>query len=115
MNPSLRMGDSPVMLSAAKYLSADRDRPFAALRVTIGGTSKRDSPVMLSAAKHLAAQHDRPFAALRVTIRGTSRHAQVDLSPDGRMLVQYVKQAGDFSDRAFTMPSLTITGSAANS
>src|SRR6266852_1087070 len=25
---------SPVMLSAAKHLSADRDRPFAALRVT---------------------------------------------------------------------------------
>src|SRR5260370_42143221 len=74
-----------------------------------------DSPVMLSAAKHLAAQRDRPFAALRVTIGGTSRHAQVDLSPDGRMLVQYVNQAGDFSDRAFTLPSLTHIGSAANS
>jgi hypothetical protein len=45
----------------------------------------------------------------------TTQHAQVDLSPDGRMLVQYVNQASDFSDRAFTMPSLTITGIAANS
>ena len=82
MNPSLRMGDGIVMLSAAKHLSADRDRPFAALRVTIGGTS---------------------------------RHAQVHLSPDGRMFVQYVSQASDFSDRAFTLPSLTHIDSAANS
>jgi hypothetical protein len=29
------MGDSPVMLSAAKHLSAHRDRPFASLRVTV--------------------------------------------------------------------------------
>ncbi len=108
------MGGSIVILSAAKHLAADRDRPFAALRVTVWGPMS-DSPVMLSAAKHLAADRDRPFAALRVTIRGTSRHAQVDLSPDGRMLVQYVNQAGDFSDRAFTLPSLTITGSVANS
>jgi hypothetical protein len=41
--------------------------------------------------------------------------SQVYLSPDGRMLVQYVNQVGDFSDRAFTMPSLTLTGNAANS
>jgi hypothetical protein len=45
----------------------------------------------------------------------TTQNAQVDLSPDERMLVQYVNQASDFSDRAFTMPSLTITGIAANS
>ncbi len=45
----------------------------------------------------------------------TTQHAQVYLSPDGRMLVQYVNQASDFSDIAFTMPSLTLTGSAANS
>ena len=31
------MGDSTVMLSAAKHLSAQRDRPFAALRVTVEG------------------------------------------------------------------------------
>ena len=43
------------------------------------------------------------------------QQAQVDLSPDGRMLVQYVNQASDFSDRAFTMPSLTLTGIAVNS
>jgi hypothetical protein len=41
--------------------------------------------------------------------------AQIDLSPDGCILMQYVNQASDFSDRAFTMPSLTLTGSAANS
>ena len=34
-NPDIRMGDSTVMLSAAKHLSAQRDRPFAALRVTV--------------------------------------------------------------------------------
>jgi hypothetical protein len=45
----------------------------------------------------------------------TTQHAQVDFSPDGRMLVQYVNQAGDFSDRAFTMPSLTLTDIVANS
>ena len=31
------MGHSTVMLSAAKHLSAQRDRPFAALRVTVEG------------------------------------------------------------------------------
>ena len=31
------MGDSTVMLSEAKHLSAHRDRPFAALRVTVEG------------------------------------------------------------------------------
>jgi hypothetical protein len=31
------MDDSPVMLSAAKHLAAQRDRPFAALRVTVEG------------------------------------------------------------------------------
>jgi hypothetical protein len=33
------MGHSTVMLSAAKHLSAQRDRPFAALRVTVEGLS----------------------------------------------------------------------------
>jgi hypothetical protein len=31
------MGHSTVMLSAAKHLSAHRDRPFASLRVTVLG------------------------------------------------------------------------------
>jgi hypothetical protein len=31
------MGHSTVMLSAAKHLAAQRDRPFAALRVTVEG------------------------------------------------------------------------------
>ncbi len=39
---------SPVMLSAAKHLSA--------------ASTERSSPVMLSAAKHLSADRDRPFA-----------------------------------------------------
>jgi hypothetical protein len=56
-----------------------------------------------------------PSLRLRVTTVGSSGHAQVDLSPDGRMLVHYVNQATDFSDRAFTLPSLTHIGSAANS
>jgi hypothetical protein len=42
------MGHSIVMLSAAKHLAAQRDRPFASLRVTLWGSSKRDHTVMLS-------------------------------------------------------------------
>jgi len=34
LDPGIRRGHSPVMLSAAKHLAAQRDRPFAALRVT---------------------------------------------------------------------------------
>jgi hypothetical protein len=34
-DPGIRIGDSIVMLSAAKHLAAQRDRPFAALRVTV--------------------------------------------------------------------------------
>ncbi len=45
----------------------------------------------------------------------TTQHAQAYLSPDGRILVQYVNQASDFSEIAFTMPSLTVTGIAAHS
>jgi len=45
----------------------------------------------------------------------SSRRAQVDLSHDGRMLVLYVNQVGDFSHRAFAMPSLTLTHIIANS
>ncbi len=60
---------------------------------------------------------ERPSLRFRVTPTGSRwrRRAQVDLNPDGRMLVQYVNQADDFSDRAFTKPALTLTGSAANS
>jgi hypothetical protein len=35
LDPGIRLGDSPVMLSAAKHLAAPRDRPFASLRVTL--------------------------------------------------------------------------------
>jgi hypothetical protein len=35
--------------------------------------------------------------------------------PDRRLRVQDVNQADDFSDRAFTMPALTLTGRAAYS
>jgi len=34
LDPGIRKGDSPVMLSAAKHLAAQRDRPFAALSMT---------------------------------------------------------------------------------
>ena len=45
LDPGIRQGDSPVMLSAAKHLSAQRDRPFAeftlssseGLRMTVEG------------------------------------------------------------------------------
>jgi hypothetical protein len=37
IGPGIRMGDSTVMLSAAKHLDAHRDRPFASLKVTVLG------------------------------------------------------------------------------
>ena len=37
------MGHSTVMLSAAKHLSAQRDRPFASLRVTVRTLPVRSS------------------------------------------------------------------------
>ena len=40
----------------------------------------------------------------------STQNAQAYFSPDGRMLVQYVDQANDFSGIAFSMPSLTVTG-----
>jgi len=45
----------------------------------------------------------------------STQHAQAYFSPDGRMLVQYVDQASDFSGIAFTMPSLSVTGNHASS
>jgi hypothetical protein len=45
----------------------------------------------------------------------STQNAQAYFSPDGRMLVQYVDQANDFSTIAFTMPSLTVTGNHASS
>ena len=49
LDPGIRKGDSPVMLSAAKHLSAHHDRPFAeftlsathGLRVTVEGPMYR--------------------------------------------------------------------------
>jgi hypothetical protein len=73
------------------------------------------SPVMLSrseASRYLATDFS---LRLRVTPVGSSWRAQVDLSPDGCILVQYANQAGDFSDKAFTKPALTLTSSVANS
>jgi len=37
IDPGISMGHSPVMLSAAKHLAAQRDRSFAAFRVTVEG------------------------------------------------------------------------------
>jgi uncharacterized membrane protein YhaH (DUF805 family) len=50
---------------------------------------------------------------LTQTTSFTTQNAKAYLSPDGRILVQYVNQASDFSDIAFTKPSLTVTGVAA--
>jgi uncharacterized membrane protein YhaH (DUF805 family) len=40
----------------------------------------------------------------------TTQNAQAYLGPDGRILVQYVNQSSDFTDIAFTKPTLTISG-----
>ena len=40
----------------------------------------------------------------------SSQDARQYFSPDGRMLVQYVNLASDYSEMAFTMPSLTVSG-----
>ena len=61
------MGHHTVMLSAAKHLAAQRDRPFAAAQGALWGSSKPGNTVMLSAAKHLDAQTD-PSLRLRVTL-----------------------------------------------
>jgi uncharacterized membrane protein YhaH (DUF805 family) len=45
----------------------------------------------------------------------TTQNAKAYLSPDGRVLVQYVNQASGLASIAFTKPSLTITGIASNS
>jgi hypothetical protein len=47
---------------------------------------------------------------LTQSIPFSTQNAQAYFSPDGRMLVQYVDQASDFSEIAFTLPSLTVTG-----
>ena len=67
------------MLSAAKHLAAECERPYAALKVTTWGGSKGDNQekqhvraVMLSAAKHLAAECERPFAAAQGDNKYTS-------------------------------------------
>jgi hypothetical protein len=71
----------------------------------------------VNSAKHLVALRERPSLRFRVTPTGSSwrRRAQVGLIPDGRLLVQDVNQADDFSNSAFTMPALPLTGCAANS
>ena len=40
----------------------------------------------------------------------STQNARAYFSHDGRMLVQYADQASDFSEIAFTMPSLTVSG-----
>ena len=45
----------------------------------------------------------------------TTQNTNAYLSPDGRILVQYVNLASDFSDVAFTRPLLTVTGVGAGS
>ncbi len=52
---------------------------------------------------------------LTQSVSFTTQNVKAYLSADGRILVQYVNQASDFSDVAFTRPLLTVTGVAANS
>ncbi len=52
---------------------------------------------------------------LTQSVSFTTQNAKAYLSPDGRILVQYVNQASNFSDVAFTKPFLTVTGMASNS
>jgi len=40
----------------------------------------------------------------------STQNAQQYFSPDGRLLVQYVDLSSDYSEIAFSMPSLTVTG-----
>ncbi len=47
---------------------------------------------------------------LTQSIPFSTQNARAYFSPDGRMLVQYVDQASNFSGIAFSMPSLTVTG-----
>src|SRR5207248_8031207 len=47
---------------------------------------------------------------LTQSIPFSTQNAKAYFSHDGRMLVQYVDQASNFSGIAFTMPSLTVTG-----
>jgi hypothetical protein len=58
IDPDIRMGDSTVMLSAAKHLSAQRDRPFAAaqgdivrhrrlVRIAADVSAPTDNPIHL--------------------------------------------------------------------
>jgi hypothetical protein len=71
------MSDSTVMLStfatlsvnSAKYLVAQRERPFAALRVTSGS---------YIADKGIDSERERPFAALRVTGEGSEEFVKSD-------------------------------------
>jgi uncharacterized membrane protein YhaH (DUF805 family) len=52
---------------------------------------------------------------LSQTTSFSTQNAQAFFSPDGRMLVQYVNMASDFSEIAFSLPSLTVTGVNAHS
>src|SRR6266699_224589 len=76
------------MLRYAQHLAADRERPFAALRVTTMGSSRGDNTVMLSVAKHLGTPRTRPFATLRVTTEGANtgdnRRTLLTLEEHGR-------------------------------
>jgi hypothetical protein len=40
IDPGIRLGHNPVMLSAAKHLAAQRDRPFAAFTLSVAKGSE---------------------------------------------------------------------------
>src|SRR5258707_1071693 len=47
IDPGIRMGDSPVMLSAAKQLDGHRERPFAAAQGDTRGKRQGENAVVL--------------------------------------------------------------------
>jgi hypothetical protein len=56
--------------------------------------------------------HSWDIIHLTQSVPFTPQNAKAYVSSDGRILMQYVNQAKDFSDVAFTKPLLTITGTA---
>ncbi len=56
--------------------------------------------------------HTNSWQVIHLTqsIPFSTQNPQQYFSPDGRMLVQYVNLSSDFSEVAFTMPSLTVSG-----
>jgi hypothetical protein len=73
------MGHSTVMLSAAKHLSAQHDRPFAALRVTVEGPIDDSVGKLVSQAQ----------MGMTFTLK-----ASIDLEFPNRVIDRHLRMAG---------------------